>query len=149
MLPEMFREDFLNLFTRTFSPNLNHLGQRGTLCPFSSLVRDMLDIRLHQVVRELLPHLSALPAPSRAADHCLTFSLQNIPIPTLKAYAEALKENSYVKKFSIVGTRSSDPVAFVCTFLFCCIESGRHRNRKVDICGLRTGHVPPMKNPVW
>jgi hypothetical protein len=43
------------------------------------------------------------------------FSLQNIPIPTLKAYAEALKENSYVKKFSIVGTRSNDPVAFVRT----------------------------------
>lgn len=43
------------------------------------------------------------------------FSLQNIPIPTLKAYAEALKENSHVKKFSIVGTRSNDPVAFVCS----------------------------------
>ena len=36
------------------------------------------------------------------------------PRPPLKAYAEALKENSYVKKFSIVGTRSNDPVAFVC-----------------------------------
>lgn len=47
----------------------------------------------------------------------LPFSLQNIPIPTLKAYAEALKENSYVKKFSIVGTRSNDPVAFVCSDL--------------------------------
>uniref|UniRef100_A0A8D1RJL1 Tropomodulin 1 n=1 Tax=Sus scrofa TaxID=9823 RepID=A0A8D1RJL1_PIG len=43
-------------------------------------------------------------------------NIRNIPIPTLKAYAEALKENSYVKKFSIVGTRSNDPVAFVCTF---------------------------------
>lgn len=79
----------------------------------------------------------------------MPFSLQNIPIPTLKAYAEALKENAYVKKFSIVGTRSNDPVAFVRTFLFCCIESGRPRNRKVDICGPRTGHVPPMKSPVW
>ncbi|XP_052501123.1 tropomodulin-1 isoform X2 [Budorcas taxicolor] len=39
-------------------------------------------------------------------------NIRNIPIPTLKAYAEALKENSYVKKFSIVGTRSNDPVAF-------------------------------------
>lgn len=47
----------------------------------------------------------------------LPFSLQNIPIPTLKAYAEALKENSHVKKFSIVGTRSNDPVAFVCSDL--------------------------------
>ncbi|ELK12978.1 Nuclear cap-binding protein subunit 1 [Pteropus alecto] len=39
-------------------------------------------------------------------------NIRNIPIPTLKAYAEALKDNSYVKKFSIVGTRSNDPVAY-------------------------------------
>lgn len=45
----------------------------------------------------------------------LHFFSQNIPIPTLKAFAEALKNNSYVKKFSIVGTRSNDPVAFVST----------------------------------
>ncbi|KAJ6634027.1 hypothetical protein lerEdw1_014182, partial [Lerista edwardsae] len=40
-------------------------------------------------------------------------NIKDIPIPTLKAYAEALKNNSYVKKFSIVGTRSNDPVAYV------------------------------------
>ncbi|OXB81752.1 UNVERIFIED_CONTAM: hypothetical protein H355_010313 [Colinus virginianus] len=40
-------------------------------------------------------------------------NIMNIPIPTLKACAEALKTNTYVKKFSIVGTRSNDPVAFV------------------------------------
>lgn len=45
----------------------------------------------------------------------LHFLSQNIPIPTLKAFAEALKNNTYVKKFSIVGTRSNDPVAFVST----------------------------------
>ncbi|KAK1334303.1 hypothetical protein QTO34_005306 [Cnephaeus nilssonii] len=39
-------------------------------------------------------------------------NIRNIPVPTLKAYAEALKGNAYVKKFSIVGTRSNDPVAF-------------------------------------
>ncbi|NWY91471.1 TMOD1 protein, partial [Loxia curvirostra] len=39
-------------------------------------------------------------------------NIMNIPIPTLKAFAEALKNNEYVKKFSIVGTRSNDPVAF-------------------------------------
>ncbi|NXN77358.1 TMOD1 protein, partial [Bombycilla garrulus] len=39
-------------------------------------------------------------------------NIMNIPIPTLKAFAEALKDNVYVKKFSIVGTRSNDPVAF-------------------------------------
>ncbi|XP_029459429.1 tropomodulin-1 isoform X2 [Rhinatrema bivittatum] len=39
-------------------------------------------------------------------------NIRNIPIPILKAYAEAMKNNSYVKKLSIVGTRSSDPVAF-------------------------------------
>uniref|UniRef100_A0A8C2STM9 Tropomodulin 1 n=1 Tax=Coturnix japonica TaxID=93934 RepID=A0A8C2STM9_COTJA len=39
-------------------------------------------------------------------------NIMNIPVPTLKAFAEALKTNSYVKKFSIVGTRSNDPVAF-------------------------------------
>lgn len=38
---------------------------------------------------------------------------QNIPIKTLKAYADALIENSVVERFSIVGTRSNDPVAFV------------------------------------
>ncbi|KFP63677.1 Tropomodulin-1 [Cariama cristata] len=39
-------------------------------------------------------------------------NIMNIPIPTLKTFAEALKNNTYVKKFSIVGTRSNDPVAF-------------------------------------
>ncbi|NWY01632.1 TMOD1 protein, partial [Nothoprocta ornata] len=38
-------------------------------------------------------------------------NIKNIPIPTLKACAEALKSNTYVKKFSVVGTRSNDPVA--------------------------------------
>ena len=107
----------------------------------------MLGIRWHQVVRELPPHLSALPAPGRAAGHCLPFSLQNIPIPTLKAYAEALKENAYVKKFSIVGTRSNDPVASVRTFRFCCIETGGIETGKLTFVP-RTGHVPPMKSPV-
>lgn len=41
------------------------------------------------------------------------FWSQNIPIPTLKAYAEALMTNTVVERFSIVGTRSNDPVAFV------------------------------------
>nr|XP_033773689.1 tropomodulin-1 isoform X3 [Geotrypetes seraphini] len=40
-------------------------------------------------------------------------NIRNIPIPMLKSYAEAMKNNSYIKTFSIVGTRSSDPVAFV------------------------------------
>ncbi|NXF62040.1 TMOD1 protein, partial [Ciccaba nigrolineata] len=44
-------------------------------------------------------------------------NIMNIPIPTLKAFAEALKNNTYVKKFSIVGTRSNDPVAFVSCIL--------------------------------
>ncbi|XP_053558678.1 tropomodulin-1 [Bombina bombina] len=39
-------------------------------------------------------------------------NIRNIPIPTLKAYAEAMKNNTHVKKLSIVGTRSNDPVAF-------------------------------------
>lgn len=39
-------------------------------------------------------------------------NIKDIPIPTLKAYAEALKSNTYVKKFSIVGTRSNDPIAY-------------------------------------
>ncbi|NXM67955.1 TMOD1 protein, partial [Serilophus lunatus] len=39
-------------------------------------------------------------------------NIMNIPIPTLKTFAEALKNNTYVKKFSIVGTRSNDPVGF-------------------------------------
>lgn len=39
-------------------------------------------------------------------------NIKNIPIPTLKAYAEALKKNSVVERFSIVGTRSNDPVAY-------------------------------------
>ncbi|XP_020383995.1 tropomodulin-1 isoform X1 [Rhincodon typus] len=38
-------------------------------------------------------------------------NIKNIPLATLKAYAEALKNNTHVKKFSIVGTRSNDPVA--------------------------------------
>lgn len=43
---------------------------------------------------------------------------QNIPIPTLKAYAEALMKNTVVERFSIVGTRSNDPVAFVSLSVF-------------------------------
>uniref|UniRef100_A0A3Q3CS04 Tropomodulin 1 n=2 Tax=Haplochromini TaxID=319058 RepID=A0A3Q3CS04_HAPBU len=38
-------------------------------------------------------------------------NIKNIPIPTLKAYAEALMKNTVVERFSIVGTRSNDPVA--------------------------------------
>lgn len=44
---------------------------------------------------------------------CNFFCTQNIPIKTLKAYAEALMKNTVVERFSIVGTRSNDPVAFV------------------------------------
>ncbi|KAA0722503.1 Tropomodulin-1 Erythrocyte tropomodulin [Triplophysa tibetana] len=40
-------------------------------------------------------------------------NIKNIPIPTLKAYAEALKDNIVVERLSIVGTRSNDPVAYV------------------------------------
>ncbi|CAG11538.1 unnamed protein product, partial [Tetraodon nigroviridis] len=40
------------------------------------------------------------------------FCTQNIPIKTLKSYAEALMKNTVVERFSIVGTRSNDPVAF-------------------------------------
>uniref|UniRef100_A0AAY4CZX4 Tropomodulin 1 n=2 Tax=Denticeps clupeoides TaxID=299321 RepID=A0AAY4CZX4_9TELE len=39
-------------------------------------------------------------------------NIKNIPVPVLKAYAEALKENTEVVRFSIVGTRSNDPVAY-------------------------------------
>ncbi|XP_029706773.1 tropomodulin-1 isoform X2 [Takifugu rubripes] len=39
-------------------------------------------------------------------------NIKNIPIKTLKSYAEALMKNTVVERFSIVGTRSNDPVAF-------------------------------------
>ncbi|KAM4810029.1 tropomodulin-1 isoform 1-T1 [Rhinophrynus dorsalis] len=39
-------------------------------------------------------------------------NIRNIPITTLKAYAEAMKDNTHVKRLSIVGTRSNDPVAY-------------------------------------
>ncbi|XP_047433597.1 tropomodulin-1 isoform X3 [Mugil cephalus] len=39
-------------------------------------------------------------------------NIKNIPIQTLKGYAEALMKNTVVERFSIVGTRSNDPVAF-------------------------------------
>lgn len=45
--------------------------------------------------------------------HRVLLVTQNIPVPTLKAYAEALMKNTVVERFSIVGTRSNDPVAFV------------------------------------
>lgn len=38
---------------------------------------------------------------------------QNIPIKTLRSYADALMKNTVVESLSIVGTRSNDPVAFV------------------------------------
>lgn len=46
------------------------------------------------------------------------FSLQNIPIPTLKEFAKALETNTHVKKFSIAATRSNDPVAVVNIMFF-------------------------------
>lgn len=135
VLFEIFREDFLSLFTKKFPPDPSHFGQSlgiskaENLWPFSFFVQTLARNQA-AYVRELppicLPNLSLVGA----AAHCLPFSLQNIPIPTLKAYAEALKDNSYVKKFSIVGTRSNDPVAYVCTFLFCCIEGEGHRNTR-------------------
>ncbi|XP_051896563.1 tropomodulin-2 isoform X2 [Pristis pectinata] len=39
-------------------------------------------------------------------------NIKNIPIPTLKDFAEALKKNSHLKKFSLAATRSNDPIAF-------------------------------------
>ncbi|XP_041435895.1 tropomodulin-1 isoform X1 [Xenopus laevis] len=39
-------------------------------------------------------------------------NIRNIPILTLKDYAEAMKTNTHVQKMSIVGTRSNDPVAY-------------------------------------
>ncbi|KAE8632188.1 hypothetical protein XENTR_v10001468 [Xenopus tropicalis] len=39
-------------------------------------------------------------------------NIRNIPILTLKDYAEAMKTNTHVQKLSIVGTRSNDPVAY-------------------------------------
>lgn len=39
-------------------------------------------------------------------------NIKNIPVRTLKEYAEVLKENTVVERLSIVGTRSNDPVAY-------------------------------------
>lgn len=135
VLSEIFREDFLSLFTEEFFPDPSHFGQSlGTskaenLWPFSSFGQTLARNQA-AYVRELAPICLPNLSLAGAAGHCLPFSLQNIPIPTLKAYAEALKDNSYVKKFSIVGTRSNDPVAYVCTFPFCCIEGEGHRNTR-------------------
>uniref|UniRef100_A0A8C5MGM9 Tropomodulin 4 n=1 Tax=Leptobrachium leishanense TaxID=445787 RepID=A0A8C5MGM9_9ANUR len=38
--------------------------------------------------------------------------LQDVPIPTLKEFCEAMKSNTRVTKLSLVATRSNDPVAF-------------------------------------
>ncbi|XP_072889249.1 tropomodulin-2 isoform X2 [Hemitrygon akajei] len=42
-------------------------------------------------------------------------NIKNIPIPTLKDFAEALKKNTHLKKFSLAATRSNDPIAFALT----------------------------------
>ena len=55
-------------------------------------------------------------------------------MPVLKAYAEALAENTVVERFSIVGTRSNDPVAHVSPH-----QSGLHVNVSVYV-GTRTRH---------
>ncbi|XP_078283342.1 tropomodulin-2 isoform X2 [Rhinoraja longicauda] len=39
-------------------------------------------------------------------------NIKNIPIPTLKDFAEGLKKNSHLKKLSLAATRSNDPIAF-------------------------------------
>ncbi|CDQ57718.1 unnamed protein product [Oncorhynchus mykiss] len=39
-------------------------------------------------------------------------NIKNIPVKTLKAFAESLIENTVVERFSMVGTRSNNPVAF-------------------------------------
>ncbi|XP_075463874.1 tropomodulin-4 [Ascaphus truei] len=39
-------------------------------------------------------------------------NITDIPIPTLKEMCHAVKTNTHVKKFSLVATRSNDPVAF-------------------------------------
>ncbi|XP_072137563.1 tropomodulin-4 [Mobula birostris] len=38
-------------------------------------------------------------------------NIQDIPIPTLKELADAMKHNSHVRSLSLVATRSNDPVA--------------------------------------
>ncbi|KAM3919267.1 tropomodulin-4 [Leptodactylus fuscus] len=39
-------------------------------------------------------------------------NIHDIPIPTLKEICEAMKSNTHVKKFTLVATRSNDPVAY-------------------------------------
>ncbi|XP_048477259.1 leiomodin-1-like, partial [Rhincodon typus] len=39
-------------------------------------------------------------------------NIKDIAIPTLKEFAEAMKQNTHVKKLSMVSTRSNDPVAY-------------------------------------
>ncbi|XP_067827544.1 tropomodulin-2 [Heptranchias perlo] len=38
-------------------------------------------------------------------------NIKNIPIPMLKDFAEALKKNTHLKKFSLAASRSNDPIA--------------------------------------
>lgn len=110
-LSETFRGDSFCLCTGESSAS-----QRSVPWPIERLARSQAAFG-----RDLLsPRLGRPPVPMAHAGLLFTllpFPLQNIPIPTLKAYAEALKENTHVKKFSIVGTRSNDPVAFVCSDL--------------------------------
>ncbi|XP_035645176.1 tropomodulin-1-like isoform X2 [Oncorhynchus keta] len=59
-----------------------------------------------------VPHYSQSDFKRSGQTSTLESTFDNIPVKTLKAYADALTENTAVERFSLVGTRSNDPVAF-------------------------------------
>lgn len=69
---------------------------------------------------------------------------QNIPIKTLKSYAEALMKNTVVERFSIVGTRSNDPVAFVSHTFKCVLSTKTPRPIKFSCLSLHGVGLPVL-----
>lgn len=91
----------------------NSTNVEETLQRIKSNDPDLVEVNLNNI---RVSGISRRHCARSSSAHLMAITLlsqQNIPVKTLRSYAEALMKNTVVESFSIVGTRSNDPVAFV------------------------------------
>lgn len=91
----------------------NSTDVEETLRRIKSNDPDLLEVNLNNIRVSAVTRRYFARSCSAQLTAITHLSQQNIPVKTLRLYAEALMKNTVVESLSIVGTRSNDPVAFV------------------------------------